>query len=76
MSSVLYAFVVWLLASVPLGVFVGLVCRLNQLSLDENEALILPVEPHELSGSIARVDPALGALRPTASIAPAYGTVR
>jgi hypothetical protein len=45
MSSVLSAFVVWLLASVPFALFIGWVCILNQRSLDENAAPILPLVP-------------------------------
>ena len=76
MSSVGYALVVWLLASVPVGLCIGWLCSLNQLSLGEGDAAIFPVEPHELSGNTPHVDPALSALRPNANIAPAYGTVR
>ena len=59
MSSVLSAFVVWLLASVPFALCIGWVCSLNQVSLDENAAPILPVEGHELSVNTAHVDPAV-----------------
>ena len=71
MSSVLSAFVMWLLASVPFALCIGWFCSLNQLSLDENAAPILPVEPHELSGNNAHLDAALRAIRPNADIAPA-----
>jgi hypothetical protein len=57
MSSVLSAFVVWLLASIPFALCVGWFCSLNQLSLDENAAPIL--------------ESALGALRPDAHVASA-----
>lgn len=35
MSSVAYALVVWLLASVPLALGLGWLCSLNQLSVDD-----------------------------------------
>lgn len=69
MSSALYAFVVWLLASIPAALCIGWLCSLNQLSLDENAVPILPVEPHELSGNNAHLNAALGALRHNADIA-------
>jgi hypothetical protein len=44
MSPVLYALVVWMLASVPFALCVGWLCSLNQLSLDD-AAHIAPVTP-------------------------------
>ena len=70
MSSVLSAFVVWLLASVPFALCIGWFCSLNQLSFDANAAPIVPVEPHELPGNNAHLDAALVTMRPTADIAP------
>ena len=49
MSSVLFALVVWMLASVPFALCIGWLCSVNQLSLDADAAAIAPVEPHELS---------------------------
>jgi hypothetical protein len=46
MSPVLYALVVWMLASVPFALCVGWLCSLNQLSLDDDAAHLAPVEPH------------------------------
>jgi hypothetical protein len=71
MSSVLSAFVVWLLASVPFALCIGCLCSLNQLSLDENAAPILPIDPHERSGNDAHLGAAFGTMRPDADIAPA-----
>ena len=42
MSLVLYALMLWILASVPFALFIGAVCRLNQL--DADAAHIAPVE--------------------------------
>ena len=59
MFYVLSAFVVWLLASVPVGLCIGWFCSLNQLALDENAAPILAVGSHEPSGNNAHLESAL-----------------
>ena len=49
MSPVLYALVLWILVSVPLALFFGAVCRLNQLPLDADAAHIAPRRTARLS---------------------------
>ena len=41
MSLVLYVLGVWILASVPAALFLGWLCRLNQLSLDDDATHIV-----------------------------------
>src|SRR3954447_4404005 len=43
MHSVLYALILWLLASVPVAFFIGRVCRLNELSCDDEAGCIVRV---------------------------------
>jgi hypothetical protein len=44
MSSPLYWFVMWILASVPVGLCLGCLCSLNRLSLDDDAADAGPME--------------------------------
>jgi hypothetical protein len=64
MSPVLYALVLWILASVPLALFFGAVCRLNQRPLDADAARIALVEPHDCRQGDAHRSAALGAAQP------------
>ena len=66
MSLVLYALVLWLLASVPFALFFGAVCRLNEWPFDADAAHIAPVRPHS-----GRQGDALGAAHPGADMTPA-----
>jgi hypothetical protein len=45
-SLALYTLVVWIFASVPVALFFGRLCGLNQLSLDEDIAHVAPMETH------------------------------
>jgi hypothetical protein len=70
MSPVLYALVVWMLASVPFALCIGRLCSLNQLSLDADAAHIAPGEPLVSARRRAPRRP-LGAAQPDGDMTPA-----
>ena len=64
MSSPLYWFVMWILASVPVGLCLGCLCGLNQLSLDDDAADAGPMETDAFRKAAVHPGAAFGALQP------------
>jgi hypothetical protein len=64
MLLVLYALVLWIVASVPLALFFGAVCRLNEWPLDTDAEQNTRVRPYSGGKEMRTAGPALGARTP------------